>query len=152
VQQAVTELEQLATELAGSRKRQQVTLPRLWLGEAYLRAGRIADARVQADLVLRMARERGERLVEGWALVLAGEVAGHPETFRFDEGVAAFAEAAAIAEEGGLRLLTAHAQLGLARLLDRAGHQDAGRALARAREMFAALGLPVGELNLLPRG
>jgi DNA-binding SARP family transcriptional activator len=153
VREAVTELEQLGIELAASRKRQQITLPRLWLGEAYLRAGRVADARTQADLVLRMAKERGERLVEGWALVLAGDVAGHAEGARFDAGVAAYREAMAIADEGGLRLMTAHAQRGLARLLDRAGRHDAARgAFARAREMFAALGLPLEELHPLPRG
>jgi tetratricopeptide (TPR) repeat protein len=149
---AVAELEQIATELSATRKRQQITLPRLWLGEAYLRAGRAADARGQADLVLRMARERGERVVEGWARVLIGGVACHPETVRFDAGVAAYQEAMVIADEGGLRLMAAHAQLGLARLCDRAGRADAARdALARAREMFGALGLPPAELHPAPR-
>ena len=99
-----------------------------------------------------MARERGERVLEGWALVLVGDIAAHPETFQHDVGFAAYHEAMAIAEAGGLRPMAAHGQRGLARLLDRAGRHDAARvALARAREMFAALRLPLGEQNLLPR-
>ena len=53
------------------------------------------------------------------ALALIGDIAAHPETFRPDVGFAAYHDAMAIAEAGGLRPMAAHCRLGLARLHER---------------------------------
>ena len=152
IDEAVAELEQVATEISGTTKRLMITLPALWLGEAYLRAGRTVDARAQAESVLRMARERGERVLEGWALSLLGDVAGDAAAFRPEVGFAAYRDAMAITDAGGLRPLAAHCALGIARLHDRAGQPEAAReALARARALFAALSLPLAQLDILFR-
>ena len=47
------------------------------LGEAYLLADQVEDARACADRAVRLARERGERGHEAWALRLLGEMASH---------------------------------------------------------------------------
>jgi hypothetical protein len=151
VAEAVAALEEIAAELRGTTKRLFTTLPRLWLAEAHLRAGRALDARAQAEATLRLARERGERVLEGWALCLLGDIAAHHDSFRPEVGLASYRDAMAIAEAGGLRPLAAQCELGAARLYDRAGQAAAARdALARARDLFVALRLPLGELDLLP--
>jgi DNA-binding SARP family transcriptional activator len=113
VAEAVAELERILAEIGRTRTRLWITLPATWLAEAYLLAGRAADAKAQAETALRLARERHERLIEGWALCLLGEIAAHPDTFRPAEGIAACREAIAIAEAGGLRPLAAHAHRAL---------------------------------------
>ena len=47
------------------------------LGEAYLLADQVEDARACADRAVTLARERGERGHEAWALRLLGEIASH---------------------------------------------------------------------------
>jgi tetratricopeptide (TPR) repeat protein len=47
------------------------------LGEAYLLADQVEDARACADRAVRLARERGERGYEAWALRLLGDIASH---------------------------------------------------------------------------
>jgi hypothetical protein len=46
----------------------------LQLGEAYLLADQLEDARASADRGLKLIRERGERGYEAWALRLLGEI------------------------------------------------------------------------------
>lgn len=48
------------------------------LGEGYVLADRVEDARDCGERALTLARQRGERGHEGWALRLLGEIASHP--------------------------------------------------------------------------
>ena len=92
------------------------------LGEAYLLADRVEDARACADRAVMLARERGESGHEAWALRLLGEVASHharPEDVA--TATAHYGAAMALATELGMRPLVAHCHLGLGRLCRRTG-------------------------------
>ena len=49
----------------------------VYLGEAYVLADRLEDARRSAPGALDLARERGQRAYEAWALRLLGEITAH---------------------------------------------------------------------------
>jgi len=86
------------------------------LGEGYLRAGRVEDARRHADDARALAREHRERGNEGWSLRLGAEVAlaSRPsDTRRAREQAEA---AIALAEQLGMRPLAAQCRALLARL------------------------------------
>jgi len=88
------------------------------LGEGYLRAGRVADARRVADDARALAREHRERGNEAWSLRLGAEVAlaASPPDAR---GAREQAEAAlALAEKLGMRPLAAQCRALLARQPD----------------------------------
>jgi DNA-binding SARP family transcriptional activator len=112
-----------------------------WLGAACLGAGRVDEAgRLAADAVA-LARERGERGDEGWALRLAAETAARRRPPDM-AAAAAYRQALAIAEALEMRPLAARCHLGLGALAADAGEVLEARAhLARASELFAALGI-----------
>jgi tetratricopeptide (TPR) repeat protein len=89
------------------------------LGDAYLRAGRLADAARVARDGLVEARQRGERVGEGHTLRLLGDVAAHPDRGEVDIAEVHYREALALTEPLGLRPLIAHCHLGLGRLYRR---------------------------------
>jgi tetratricopeptide (TPR) repeat protein len=113
------------------------------LGEAYLLAGRPADATRIAQDGLAAARQRGERGVEGRVLRLLGDIAAHPDRFEFDVAQAHYRQALSLAEELGLRPLVAHCHLGLGKLYRRMGkpHQAAEH-LTPAATMFGEMDMP----------
>ena len=114
----------------------------LQLGEAYLLAGQLEDARASADRGLKLTRERGERGYEAWALRLLGEIASHPDHADAATAEAHYGAAMALASELGMRPLVAHCHLGLGRLSRRPG--DAARArehLATATAMYGEMGM-----------
>jgi hypothetical protein len=92
-----------------------MTYPSLWLTEAYLLAGRLGDARLQAEATLELARARGERTLEGWTLWLLGEAQGRAPGGGIASALSCYEGALAIAVAGGLRPLEAHCHAGLAR-------------------------------------
>jgi ATP/maltotriose-dependent transcriptional regulator MalT len=72
--------------------------PRLhFLGEAYLLAGQLEQAKRTADHALSLARERGERGFEAWILRLEAEIAG--PSGRGDDAGAVYRAALALAAE-----------------------------------------------------
>jgi tetratricopeptide (TPR) repeat protein len=113
------------------------------LGHAYLVAGRLHDAERRGHDALALARHRGERGAEGWALWLLAETAARQEPAARDDASARYAEALALAGQLGLRPLMAYCHGGLGRLLGRARHPDAEahvrRAATLAREMEITL-------------
>jgi tetratricopeptide (TPR) repeat protein len=127
------------------------------LGEAYVLANRLTDAQDVATRALTLARERGERGYEAWALRLLGKIAAHRDPP--DAGTAEwhYREALALATELGMRPLVAHCHLGLGKLSRRVGKRQEAREhlttaatmlrdmdmrfwLARAEAELAALG------------
>ena len=113
-----------------------------WLGEALLLAGRVGEAVEQADRSLDLARERGERGAEAWALRLQAEIAAHQDVRADGDAERLYREALVLAEELEMRPLQAHCRLGLGRLLGRAGRRDeALRALEAAATMLGELGM-----------
>jgi hypothetical protein len=107
------------------------------LCEAYLLAGRPGDALLQAERCLMLARQRGHRGSEAWALRLLGEIAAHDG--RTDAGTAAthYGAALHLATELGMRPLVAHCHLGLSRLSQgRDDEAEANAHLATATAMY----------------
>ena len=92
------------------------------LGEAYLLADRVEDARASADRALKLTRERGERGHEAWALRILGEISGHDDPLKVEEAHAHYTEAFAFATELDMRPLVAHCHLGLGKLYRRTGN------------------------------
>ena len=112
------------------------------LGEAWLGAGHFDEASRLAAEAVALARERGERGDEGWALHLTAEIAARRGPPDAAEATVAYRKALAIAEGLEMRPLAARCRLGLAALLGSAGEVLEARAqLARASELFAALGI-----------
>ena len=114
------------------------------LGEAYLCADRVKDARACADRGLMLARQRGERGYEAWALRLVGEIAAHSDHPDVATAEAHYAGAFALASELGMRPLVATCHLGLGRLHRRMGKQEpAAEHLGTATTMFREMGMTV---------
>jgi DNA-binding SARP family transcriptional activator len=112
------------------------------LGEAFLGAGDLEEASRLAAEAVALARERGERGDEGWALHLTGEIAACRELVQPTEAAAAYRKALAIAQALEMRPLEARCHLALGALLGSAGDmREATAQLARAGELFTALGI-----------
>jgi tetratricopeptide (TPR) repeat protein len=108
------------------------------LGEAYLLADQVEVARGCAERALMLARQRGERGHEAWALRLLGEIAAHytrPEAAAAAE--AHYEAAMMLASELEMRPLLAHCDLGLGKIHRRIGkRQEAQEYLTTATTMY----------------
>ena len=106
-------------------------------GPAYLLADRIEDARACVDRALMVARERGARGDEAYALRLLGEITSRGNSPDPETADTYYQQAMALGEELGIRPLVAHCHLGLGRLYLRTGKQQhAQEHLAAAIRMF----------------
>jgi class 3 adenylate cyclase/tetratricopeptide (TPR) repeat protein len=111
-----------------------------FLGEAYLLAGRLEQAKQTADYGLSLARERRERGFEAWILRLEADIAG--ATKRSDDACTVYREALALAEELEMRPLVAHCHLGLGRLYRRTGKSEKAKEhLTTATTMYREMGM-----------
>ena len=105
------------------------------LGEACLMSGRHAEAVGHAERALKIARGRGERGGEAWALRLTGDIAAAGADSA--AAVAAFRAAIEIADERGMRPLLAHCHFGLGQLHKHANEREAARThLATALRLY----------------
>jgi len=112
------------------------------LGEAYLLADQVEDARACADRAVMLARKRGERGHEAWALRLLGEVASHHRRPDVATAEAHYGAATALASELGMRPLDAHCHLGLGKLYRRTGDwAKAEEHLASTKAMYREMGM-----------
>jgi len=102
------------------------------LGEAYLRAGRLGEAEDAARQALVMAREKGERGHEAYALHLLGEVLAQRAPDDPGAAEATLRQASALAEELSMHPLLAHCHVSRARLERRAGRTTSARPLFEA--------------------
>jgi tetratricopeptide (TPR) repeat protein len=113
-----------------------------WLGEALLLADGAEEAAEQANRSLGLARERGERGAEAWAVRLQAEIASHQGPATDDRAEWLYRRALALADELGMRPLQAHCHLGLGKLYRRTGRPDEARAeLQRAVAMLREMGM-----------
>jgi tetratricopeptide (TPR) repeat protein len=115
--------------------------PSLALAEAYLRVGRIQDARQQADRALALAHQRGQRGHEAWIRWTLGEIAAQGGT---DAPAAEeqYRQALGLATELGMRPLAAHCQLGLAKWYRATGEPTkADEHLTVARALYREMGV-----------
>jgi tetratricopeptide (TPR) repeat protein len=125
----------------------------VWLGEAYLRAGRLDEAYIQAQRALEFARAHQERGHEAYALRLLGEVAAQRELPEAAQAEAHYQQALALAEELGMRPLQAHCHLGLGILYTTQGQPEQAcaalsTAIALYRAMEMTFWLPQAEATL----
>ena len=109
----------------------------IWLSEAYLLAGREADARAAAQRALGLARQHKERGHEAYTLRLLGEIAAREDPLDIGKAEDQYHRALALAEELGMRPLIAHCHVGLGKLYRRIGNlQRAKEHLTTATKMM----------------
>jgi class 3 adenylate cyclase/tetratricopeptide (TPR) repeat protein len=123
------------------------------LGEAYIVAGQLEDARASAGRALALTREQGQRGHEVYALRLLGEIASRRDPFDAETGEGHYRQALALATELEMRPLVAHCHVGLAKLYRRVGDRaKAEESLATAitlyREMDMGFWLEQAEAQL----
>jgi tetratricopeptide (TPR) repeat protein len=112
------------------------------LGEAYLLAHRVKDASACGVRAVTLARERGERGHEAWALHLLGETASHQDSRDVAAAESHYSAATALASELGMPPLVAHCHFGLGRLYRRANKRiEAQDQLATAATMYREMNM-----------
>jgi len=137
--------------LTGTQEGQ--SLRTIWLSEAYLLAGREADARAAAQRALGLARQHKERGHEAHTLRLLGEIAAREDSLDIGEAEDHYRQALTLAEELGMRPLLAHCQAGLGKLYRRTGNYEKAKThlangVAMMREMEMGLWLERAEAEL----
>ena len=140
IEEGVSCLQQALTAYESSGIGYYHSLSVAQLGEAYLLADQVENAHACADRAVMLARGRGERGNEAWALRLLGEIASHHA--RPDEATAAahFGAAMTLASELEMRPLVAHCHFGLGRLYRRTGNlEQAQEHLTTATAMYGEM-------------
>jgi tetratricopeptide (TPR) repeat protein len=124
------------------------------LGEAYLLADQVEDARARAEQAVILTRERGERGHEAWALRLLGEIASHHGRLDVAAAEGHYEAALALGSELEMRPVVAHCHLGLGKLYRRAGkpqaaqeHLSTGTTMCREMDMQFWLKKAQGEIR-----
>jgi tetratricopeptide (TPR) repeat protein len=112
----------------------------VWLGEACLYAGRLAEACTQAQHALEFSRAHQERGHEAYALWLLGEVAVRRTPLEIEKAAAYYHQALALADALGMRPLQAHCHRGLGTLYASTGQWEQARtALSTAIALYRAM-------------
>ncbi len=125
------------------------------LGEAYLLADQVENARACADRAVMLARGRGERGYEAYALRLVGEIASHCDPPNVEQAEGHYRQAMSLAEELGMRPLLGHCHLGLGKLRRWTGKREQAEdhlttAATMYREMDMGFWLEKAEAELRP--
>jgi tetratricopeptide (TPR) repeat protein len=132
------------------------SLRTIWLSEAYLLAGREADARAAAQRALGLARQYKERGHEAYTLRLLGEIAACEDPLDITKAENHYRQALVLAEELGMRPLIAHCHVGLGKLYRRSGDLEQAKThltngVAMMREMGMGIWLEKAESELAER-
>ena len=105
------------------------------LGEAYLLADQVENARACADRAISLAHGRGERGYEAWALRLFGDIGSHHHLHPdVTTATAHYGAAMSLASELDMRPLVAHCHLGLGKLYRRTGKREQGAGAPHHRD------------------
>ena len=133
-------LEQAVVQAVAMRYMWDHALRLIWLSKAYLLAGRLDEAGIQAQHALAFSRAHQERGHEAYALRLLGEVAAQRHPPEGEQAAAHYQQALALAEELGMRPLQAHCHLGLGTLYATQAQPEQARAgLSTARALYRAM-------------
>jgi class 3 adenylate cyclase/DNA-binding winged helix-turn-helix (wHTH) protein/tetratricopeptide (TPR) repeat protein len=151
--EALPLLEQAVAQAVAMRYMWDHALRTVWLSEAYLYAGQLAKAGIQAQRALEFSRAHQERGHEAYALWLLGEVAARRTPPEMAKAEAHYQQALTLAEELGMRPLQAHCHRGLGTLYGRVGRAPQARAalgtaIALYRAMEMTFWLPQAEAAL----
>jgi class 3 adenylate cyclase/tetratricopeptide (TPR) repeat protein len=95
--------------------------------EAYLLAGRVAEARQLAQRALAHARDHQEQGHQAQAWWLLGEIAMHGDPSEIEPAVVHYRQALALAEELGMRPLVTHCHRGLGTVYAKMGQHEQAR-------------------------
>jgi tetratricopeptide (TPR) repeat protein len=106
----------------------------LYLGEAYVLAGRLDEAHALAERVLALTRVHQERGRQAYALHLLGDIVARREPLEWEQAETHYSQAFPLAEELGMRPLQAHCHLSLGTL-----HAKIGRVKQARAELSAAI-------------
>lgn len=85
-----------------------------WLGEGYLRAGRMDDAMQLAERALNLSRTHSERGNEAWTRRLLGEIASRHDSPDVEKAEEYHHQAISVADALGMCPLIAHCHVGRA--------------------------------------
>jgi class 3 adenylate cyclase/DNA-binding SARP family transcriptional activator/sugar phosphate isomerase/epimerase len=134
------ESEPLLERLAANRILANIAWFYYSLGRACLLLGRRDEARRLGDRALEFCSSQPGFAAH--ALLLLGDVAGHPDQFDAERGETHYRRALALAEELGMRPLVAHCHLGLGKVYLRTGKRDQARDhLTAATTMYRDMGM-----------
>ena len=101
--EAIPLLEEAVERSVSGPNHEGQSLRTIWLCEAYLLAGREADARAAAQRALGLARQHKERGHEAYTLRLLGEIAAREDSLDVDDAENHYHQALTLAEELGMR-------------------------------------------------
>jgi len=151
--EALRLLEQAVEQAMAMRLMIDQALRIVWLGEAYLLAGRLEEAYTHAQHTLEFSRTHQERGHEAYALRLLGEVHARHNPPEGETAETHYRQALTLAEELGMRPLQAHCHLGLGTLYATIGQRELARtelctAIALYRAMDMHFWLPQAEAAL----
>ena len=112
-----------------------------WLARAYLRLGRLEDARrLSICAVESLPAQTG---LAAHTFHLLGDIASHPDRFDAESGETHYLEALALAKPRRMRPLVARCHLGLGTLYQKVGRQaEARAALLHSMQMFREMEMP----------
>jgi class 3 adenylate cyclase/tetratricopeptide (TPR) repeat protein len=122
IAEAVPLLEEAVERPALTSTEEAKSLRTIWLSEAYLLAGREADARASAQRALGLTRRHKERGHEAYTLRLLGEIAAREDPLDIGKAENHYRQALALAEELAMRPLIAHCHVGLGKLYRQSGN------------------------------
>ena len=114
------------------------------LGEALWLARQLEESLSVTQGALSLARKRGERGHEAYALKLLGEITGDPEWIDVRTAEENFTEALTLGETLGMHPLVAHCHLGLGRLYQRQSNgkgQESKEHIAQANFLYRDMGM-----------
>jgi tetratricopeptide (TPR) repeat protein len=115
----------------------QHLFPFLFLGKAYLEAGRIEQSVAVASQCLELCRTRRDRGSEAWSLSLLAEIGLRRAPLDAERALERWREALALATDLGMRPLVAQCHLGLGTFYLRTGkRQQAQEHLLTAAGMY----------------
>jgi class 3 adenylate cyclase len=118
----------------------QHLFPFLFLGKAYLEAGRTEQSAAVASQCLDLCRTRRDRGSEAWSLSLIAEIGLRRTPLDAERALERWREALTLATDLGMRPLVAHCHLGLGKLYYRAGkRQEAHEYLTTAKTMYGEM-------------
>ena len=138
--EALPLLEQAIAQAVAMRYMVDYALRVVWLGEAYLCAGRLDEASTQAQRALEFARGHQERGHEAYALWLLGEIHARHDPPAVESVETHYRQALTLAEALGMRPLQAHCHLGLSTLYTAQGQPEQARAaLSAAMALYRAM-------------